>query len=355
MAASGEHRTSFSEPSSEPGIVQAAALGGRHIERSRSRDETLNTSQPEVNAQEQLHSVQAQGQQRQKQRNMEDAGSVDGNVALGASSATENTSDQVRNSHAIASEATLYRLKTLDHILQDVSKMLCRTPMRFAGKFPRDSTKWTGEMKDRYSRVLCALESSKSKLTDMQRFFEERAQAGKPLKDEELRQYLARREQHSDFITVAHKWIEIFCEQQENLPGNYPPVGQIGMASSEAEPGSQDADAAQAANSKENQNKPQSTNESPRNLSSSVSNSVSSLRMAGTPPLCVDGSQEASAQKTPNSTNSADQPSIYDSELFIRDRNCEFSLTRHRASTMEACSRLSRVLEQTSLRRKLDG
>ncbi|KAF4585879.1 Transcription initiation factor TFIID subunit 12 [Ophiocordyceps camponoti-floridani] len=144
------------------------------------------------------------------------------------------------------------RPKIPDHILQHVSKMSFRTPPQMADKSAADVAKWTEEMKDRYSRALYTMESSKSKINSFEKIFKDRTMGGKPLKDEELRQYQLRRDQQLKFYNDALKWVENVRKQQESLQTSQQQAHQA-----QASAAQQTSDATQATNTNAAQHNPQ--------------------------------------------------------------------------------------------------
>ncbi|PHH75336.1 hypothetical protein CDD80_2467 [Ophiocordyceps camponoti-rufipedis] len=144
------------------------------------------------------------------------------------------------------------RPKIPDHILQHVSKMSFRTPPQMADKSAADVAKWTEEMKDRYARALYTMESSKGKINSFEKLFKDRSLGGKPLKDEELRQYQLRRDQQLKFYNDALKWVENVRKQQESLQTSQQQAHQA-----QASAAQQTSDATQATNTNAAQHKPQ--------------------------------------------------------------------------------------------------
>lgn len=136
-------------------------------------------------------------------------------------------------------------------------------------KAPTDIAKWVEEMKDRFARALYMMESSKNKAADMDKLLKKRAEAGKPLKNEELRQNQLRREQQLISYAEAHKWVESVRRQHESLHGDAEQLCQNGAAGSTTAPSGQRTEGTLAANAKAAQNKPHHTNQSAQALTSS--------------------------------------------------------------------------------------
>ncbi|POR39719.1 Transcription initiation factor TFIID subunit 12 [Tolypocladium paradoxum] len=198
--------------------------------------------------------AQAQGQ-AQQQLKQQQVAPGNGNAAQGGSDTAGTAAGQPPNpqapSNTVAAPAPTpaQRPRIPDNILQHTSKMIFRPPAQLADKSPAEVNKWVSEMKERYARALFTMENSNTKVASMEKIFKERAVAGKPLKDEELRQYQARREQQLKFYAEAHKWVEGVRKQQEILQGNTQQANQDGGAAGPAAaPAGQQTDAAQALN-----------------------------------------------------------------------------------------------------------
>ncbi|KAG8426653.1 Transcription initiation factor TFIID subunit 12 [Metarhizium acridum] len=114
-----------------------------------------------------------------------------------------------------ATATTAPRLKIPDHVLQHVNKITWRPPPQFAGKPAAEITKWIEDMKDKYARAILTMDGSKAKVAGMEKLFKERSDAGRPLQDEELRQYQIRRDTQLKYYQDAHKWVENARRQQE--------------------------------------------------------------------------------------------------------------------------------------------
>lgn len=137
--------------------------------------------------------------------------------ATNTNGATTTTASATAASTASAAAAALTRPKVPDHLMAHVNKMTFKPPQHLAGKNPADAAKWIEEMKERYGRALMTMESAKAKVASMDKVFQDRAHSGNPLKDEELRQYRLRREQHLKLHNDGQKWVETVRKQQEGI------------------------------------------------------------------------------------------------------------------------------------------
>lgn len=124
-----------------------------------------------------------------------------------------------------AAAAAAQRPKIPDQIMQHVNKIVFRAPAQLANKPPAEVAKWIEDLKDKYSRALFTMDSSKAKVAGMEKIFKDRNDAGKPLQNEELRQYQIRREQQLKLYQDAHKWVESVRKQQEGLQANQQQAG----------------------------------------------------------------------------------------------------------------------------------
>ncbi|KAG5933408.1 hypothetical protein E4U53_001000 [Claviceps sorghi] len=109
------------------------------------------------------------------------------------------------------------RPKIPDNIMQHVNKMVFRAPAHIANKSAADINRWVDEMKDKYARAVFTMESSKGKVASMEKVMKDRISQGKPLQDEENRQYMMRKEQQLKLYSDAHKWVESLLKQQESI------------------------------------------------------------------------------------------------------------------------------------------
>ena len=143
-------------------------------------------------------------------------------AAGGAGSPVQTAANagQTPQGSAAAAAAAAQRNKIPDTFLQHAAKVTFRPPPQLSGRTPTEIAKWVDDMKEKYARALFTIEQSKSKVTGMEKIFKERAAAGKPLQDEELKQYTLRREQQLKAYSEATKWMESVKKQQESLQGN---------------------------------------------------------------------------------------------------------------------------------------
>lgn len=176
------------------------------------------TGQPNPAAQ----AAAQQQQQQQQQRTPSVGGANDPKAAAAlAAAAAANRPGQpaapLAASATPATAAAIGRPKIPDHLLQYVAKMTFRPPVQLAEKNPADAAKWIEEMKERYARALMTMENSKNKVAAMDKILNDRAQAGNPLKDDDLARYKTSREQQLKLHSDAHKWVESVRKQQEML------------------------------------------------------------------------------------------------------------------------------------------
>ncbi|QUC23201.1 uncharacterized protein UV8b_07442 [Ustilaginoidea virens] len=118
---------------------------------------------------------------------------------------------------ATATTAAQRKISISESIMQHVNKMVFRAPAHLTNKSAADISNWAEEMKEKYARALATMESTKSKVAAMEKMVKDRAAAGKPLQDEEHRQYTLRRDQQLKFYNEAHKWVESVRKQQEGI------------------------------------------------------------------------------------------------------------------------------------------
>ncbi|KAF7534655.1 hypothetical protein G7Z17_g13332 [Cylindrodendrum hubeiense] len=100
--------------------------------------------------------------------------------------------------------AVAQRPKIPDHIMNHVNKMTFRAPAQLAEKSGAEASKWVEEIKERYGRALMTMESSKQKVAQIDKLITDRAAAGNPFKEEELRQLQIRKEQQLKVHSDAH-------------------------------------------------------------------------------------------------------------------------------------------------------
>lgn len=116
-----------------------------------------------------------------------------------------------------AAAVAAQRPKIPDNIMQHVNKMVFRAPAHIANKSAAEVTRWVEDIKDKYARAVFTMESSKGKVASMEKIIKDRISAGKPLQDEENRQYTMRKEQQLKLYSDAHKWVESVLKQQEAI------------------------------------------------------------------------------------------------------------------------------------------
>ncbi|KAF4949621.1 hypothetical protein FSARC_13429 [Fusarium sarcochroum] len=123
------------------------------------------------------------------------------------------------NQAAAVAAAAAQRNRIPDHILQHISKINFRAPAQVAEKSVADANKWVEEIKERYTRALMTMDNSKQKVAQIEKLINDRAAAGNPFKEEELRQLQIRKEQQLKAHSDAHKWVDSVRKQQGNLQG----------------------------------------------------------------------------------------------------------------------------------------
>ncbi|RGP71442.1 transcription initiation factor tfiid subunit 12 [Fusarium longipes] len=139
-----------------------------------------------------------------------------------------------------------------EHILQHVAKINFRAPAQVAEKSGADANKWVEEIKQRYTRALMTMDNSKQKVAQIDKLINDRAAAGSPFKEDELRQLQIRKEQQLKAHSDAHKWVDSVRKQQGNLQGT-------GQAQAQAQAAQNAARASQqpAAGQQQSQTQPQ--------------------------------------------------------------------------------------------------
>ncbi|KAG6081685.1 hypothetical protein E4U15_002801 [Claviceps sp. LM218 group G6] len=134
----------------------------------------------------------------------------------GTDAVSQNQKPQTTTGPAAPVPAT-QRPKIPDSIMQHVNKMVFRAPAHIAIKSAADIQRWVEEMKEKYARAVFTMESSKGKVASMEKMIKDRINSGKPLQDEENRQYTMRKEQQLKLYSDAHKWVESVLKQQEGI------------------------------------------------------------------------------------------------------------------------------------------
>ncbi|KIL91433.1 transcription initiation factor tfiid subunit 12 [Fusarium avenaceum] len=135
------------------------------------------------------------------------------------------------NQVAAAAATTTQQNRVPDHILQHVSKINFRAPAQVAEKSGADANKWVEEIKQRYTRALMTMDNSKQKVAQIDKLINDRAAAGSPFKEDELRQLQIRKDQQLKAHSDAHKWVDSVRKQQGNLQG----TGQAQQAQAQAQ------------------------------------------------------------------------------------------------------------------------
>jgi transcription initiation factor TFIID subunit 12 len=143
----------------------------------------------------------AAGQANQAQPQQQAAGAAAGNQA------------------AAAAAAAVRRNPVPDHIQQHVNKINFRAPQSVVDKSTAEATKWIEEIKERYTRALMTMDASKQKVAQIDKIINDRAAAGQPFKEDELRQLQLKKDQQLKAHSDAHKWVDSVRKQQGSLQG----------------------------------------------------------------------------------------------------------------------------------------
>ncbi|EWZ02335.1 transcription initiation factor TFIID subunit 12 [Fusarium oxysporum NRRL 32931] len=118
-----------------------------------------------------------------------------------------------------AAAAAVRRNPVPDHIQQHVNKINFRAPQSVIDKSAAEATKWIEEIKERYTRALMTMDASKQKVAQIDKIINDRAAAGQPFKEDELRQLQLKKDQQLKAHTDAHKWVDSVRKQQGSLQG----------------------------------------------------------------------------------------------------------------------------------------
>ncbi|KAF4340010.1 transcription initiation factor TFIID subunit 12 [Fusarium beomiforme] len=118
-----------------------------------------------------------------------------------------------------AAAGAVPRPRVPDHIQQHVNKINFRAPQSIAEKSAAEASKWIEEIKDRYTRALMTMDASKQKVAQIDKIINDRAAAGQPFKEEELRQLQVKKDQQLKAHSDAHKWVDNVRKQQTSLQG----------------------------------------------------------------------------------------------------------------------------------------
>ncbi|KAK2939369.1 Transcription initiation factor TFIID subunit 12 domain [Fusarium oxysporum f. sp. vasinfectum] len=113
-----------------------------------------------------------------------------------------------------AAAAAVRRNPVPDHIQQHVNKINFRAPQSVIDKSAAEATKWIEEIKERYTRALMTMDASKQKVAQIDKIINDRAAAGQPFKEDELRQLQLKKDQQLKAHTDAHKWVDSVRKQQ---------------------------------------------------------------------------------------------------------------------------------------------
>ncbi|GKT99443.1 transcription factor [Fusarium langsethiae] len=161
----------------------------------------------------QMAGQNAQNQQARPQQMQQNA----------AGQATPQTQPQQQAAGAAAGNqaagAAAQQNRIPEHILQHIAKINFRAPAQVAEKSGADANKWVEEIKQRYTRALMTMDNSKQKVAQIDKLINDRAAAGSPFKEDELRQLQIRKEQQLKAHSDAHKWVDSVRKQQGNLQG----------------------------------------------------------------------------------------------------------------------------------------
>ncbi|OAA77309.1 transcription initiation factor TFIID subunit 12 [Akanthomyces lecanii RCEF 1005] len=194
-------------------------IQGRRAQAQQQHGQQAGAQRPQGQAAQQQ---QATTQQKPAQQPTAAAGKPAGNATGGAAaSALATAADR-------ASVTALTQPKVPDRLMAHVNKLTFKAPQHLTEKSPAEAAKWIEDLKVRYGRALMTMEAAKNKIANMDKVFHERAQAGNPLKDEELRQYREHKDKQQELHNNGQKWIETVRKQQESVSG--PGQGQNASA-----------------------------------------------------------------------------------------------------------------------------
>ncbi|PCD41514.1 hypothetical protein AU210_004062 [Fusarium oxysporum f. sp. radicis-cucumerinum] len=136
-----------------------------------------------------------------------------------------------------AAAAAVRRNPVPDHIQQHVNKINFRAPQSVIDKSAAEATKWIEEIKERYTRALMTMDASKQKVAQIDKIINDRAAAGQPFKEDELRQLQLKKDQQLKAHTDAHKWVDSVRKQQGTAVSRASPVnGTPGATSAQVRP-----------------------------------------------------------------------------------------------------------------------
>ncbi|KAK2677199.1 Transcription initiation factor TFIID subunit 12 domain [Fusarium oxysporum f. sp. vasinfectum] len=152
-----------------------------------------------------------------------------------------------------AAAAAVRRNPVPDHIQQHVNKINFRAPQSVIDKSAAEATKWIEEIKERYTRALMTMDASKQKVAQIDKIINDRAAAGQPFKEDELRQLQLKKDQQLKAHTDAHKWVDSVRKQQGTAVSRASPVNatpgatpaQVRPVQGTPQPGRQQLPAAQ--------------------------------------------------------------------------------------------------------------
>lgn len=100
-----------------------------------------------------------------------------------------------------------------DHILQHAANTSIRIPPALRDRPNTEVTQWVESRKTAYAKALHVMDRSHREIEVLDSLWRRRAQAGNPLKGQELQQYHLRREQQWNVYANAGRWMEDFKKQ----------------------------------------------------------------------------------------------------------------------------------------------
>ncbi|KAG5927170.1 hypothetical protein E4U42_002518 [Claviceps africana] len=206
----------------------------------------------------------------------------------------------VTTAPAPAPAPSAQRPKIPDNIMQHVNKMVFRAPAHIANKSAADINRWVEEMKDKYARALFTMESSKGKVANMEKVMKDRINQGKPLQDEENRQYTIRKEQQLKLYSDAHKWVDSLLKQQESIQATQQHSGSTASGQSSA--------AATSASSRQAGNTSATAQSAVQSAATSVSAAVDAARNEQQLAAAANRPSLANGTSTPTPTQAQARP-----------------------------------------------
>ncbi|RBQ75827.1 hypothetical protein FVER53590_04676 [Fusarium verticillioides] len=184
-----------------------------------ARQKIIEFSKMLITKIQQRRSQQMQGQNAQNQQARPQQ--MQQNAAGQANQAQpqQQAAGAAAGNQSAAAAAAVRRNPVPDHIQQHVNKINFRAPQSVIDKSAAEATKWIEEIKERYTRALMTMDASKQKVSQIDKIINDRAAAGQPFKEDELRQLQLKKDQQLKAHTDAHKWVDNVRKQQGSLQG----------------------------------------------------------------------------------------------------------------------------------------